>query len=235
MIFHQLKYLKPKYFINQYDKYQKYIALFFLTLLLISFYFIINSPDDYQQANAIKIMYVHVPSAWLALLIYSFMAIFSLMSFIYKNQTFSLISIALAPIGAVFCFITLVTGSLWGKPIWGTFWVFDARLTSTLVLFLLYLAYIAIYRAYDSTILASKIAALVAIIGFINIPIIKFSVELWNSLHQPSSFLRLEGPAIDPSMMLPLFLMFFTFIAFSYYLFIMRIKILVLTKKIARM
>lgn len=145
--------------------------------LLLAIPAIISSPLDYQQSNAVKIMYVHVPAAWMALLVYSLMAIFNISAFIWKNPFFYLISRCIAAIGAMFTFITLVTGSIWGKPIWGVAWVWDARLTSMLILFFLYFGYIILLDSFDDREKGEKIAAIISIVGFINIPIIKFSVE----------------------------------------------------------
>lgn len=202
----------------------KIFLSFSAALLLLAIYFIINSPDDYQQGNAVKIMYIHVPSAWLALLIYSAIAGLSCASFIYKTPLLALSAISLAPIGCCFAILTLVTGSIWGKPIWGTWWVWDARLTSMLVLFFLYVGYIALYHAYDQQINGSKMAALLAIIGFINIPIIKFSVDLWNSLHQPASIIRSGGMAIVPEMQKPLFVSFAALCVVSFTIFLLRLN-----------
>lgn len=184
---------------------------------------LITSPIDYQQGNAVRIMYIHVPAAWMALIIYSIMALSNLSGFIWKNPFSYLLARSIAPIGAMFTLITLITGSIWGKPIWGTWWVWDARLTSVLILFFLYLGYIILANSFDDKTKGEKIAALISIIGFINIPIIKFSVEFWNSLHQPASIIRLKGIAIDSQMLKPLLLMFMFYI--SYFIFMALIKI----------
>ncbi len=184
---------------------------------------IINSPIDYQQGNAVKIMYVHVPAAWMSLLIYSLMAIFNISGFIWKNPFFYLISKSIAPIGCVFTFVTLITGSIWGKPIWGTWWVWDARLTSVLILFFLYLGYIILLDSFDDRAKGEKIAAIISIVGFINVPIVKFSVDYWNSLHQPASILRSGGIAIHPAMLYPLLLMFGVY--FSYFVFLSLLRV----------
>ncbi len=176
---------------------------------------LVKSPMDYQQGNAVRIMYVHVPSAWLALMIYSAIAFLSICGFIWKNILFNIIAISAAPIGAAFALITLVTGSIWGKPMWGTWWVWDARLTSMLILFFLYIGYIALYKANHNIVLGSKLASILAIVGFINIPIIKFSVEIWHTLHQPASIIRKGGLAIAPSMMAPLMVMFVGLASFA--------------------
>ena len=168
---------------------------------------LVQAPADYQQGETVRIMYVHVPSAWMALFVYTNMAIASATAIIWRHPLGFLIAKASAPIGACFTFISLATGSLWGKPMWGTWWVWDARLTSVLVLLFLYLGHIALTNAFDNPARGAKAAAILALVGFVNIPIIKFSVEWWNTLHQPASLVRLDGPAIDPSMLTPLMLM----------------------------
>jgi heme exporter protein C len=184
---------------------------------------IINSPLDYQQSNAVKIMYIHVPAAWMALIIYTLMAVFNISGFIWKNPFFYLIAKSIASIGAVFTLVTLVTGSIWGKPIWGAWWVWDARLTSVLILFFLYLGYIILLDSFDDKEKGEKIAAIISIVGFVNVPIIKFSVEYWNSLHQPASIIRSGGVAIDPAMLKPLLLMFGVY--FCYFVFLSLLKV----------
>jgi heme exporter protein C len=191
------------------------LSLVIPIILSIALYFaLIASPIDYQQGEMVRIMYVHVPSAWMALGIYSFIAICSLSNLIWKTKLSYIFSLASAPVGAIFALITLITGSIWGYPIWGTWWVWDARLTSMLILFLQYIAYIAIVSGSHNIMRAEKPASMFAIIGFINIPIVKFSVDIWYSLHQPSSFLRLKGVAIHESMLKPLLLMFLCFILY---------------------
>ncbi len=200
----------------------------FLALAIPS---ILNSPNDYQQSNAVLIMYVHVPAAWMALLIYTLLAIFNLSGFIWKNPFFYLIARSIALIGAMFAFITLATGSIWGKPIWGTWWVWDARLTSVLVLFFLYLGYIILLDSFEDRSKGERIAAIISIIGFINVPIVKFSVEYWNSLHQPASILRKGGVAIDPMMLKPLLLMFGVYFSYFVFLSLLRVRSAILEKK----
>jgi heme exporter protein C len=190
----------------------KYIILLMLLVLIIGLYYsFYASPADYQQGEYVRIMYVHVPSAWLALGIYSLMAVASFVYLIWRNPIFDLLAKSSASIGALFCFITLYTGSLWGEPIWGTWWVWDARLTSMLILFFFYLGYIILSNISQNN---NNAPAALAIIGFVNVPIVKFSVNLWNSLHQPASVFKLGGPSIDSSMLLPLMIMF---LAFSLY------------------
>jgi heme exporter protein C len=184
-------------------------ALAFAAALYFVFF---NSPPDYQQGETVRIMYVHVPSASLALFVYVFMAIASAMALIFRHPLADAAAKAAAPLGAAFCFLALATGSIWGKPMWGTWWVWDARLTSMFVLMLLYLGYIAVWRAFDDPHRAASLARIVALVGVINIPIVKFSVDWWNTLHQPASILRKGGPAIDQSLLWPLGLMFLAFV-----------------------
>jgi heme exporter protein C len=166
-----------------------------------------HSPADYQQGESVRIMYVHVPAAWMALFAYTLIAAASLAGFVFKHPLADVAAKSAAPIGAVFTALALVTGSLWGRPMWGTWWAWDARLTSVLVLFFLYVGYMAIWESIADRARAARLAAIAAIVGFVNVPVIKFSVDWWNSLHQPASIFRANGPAIDPSMLTPLFLM----------------------------
>jgi heme exporter protein C len=183
-------------------------AVAFIAALYFVFF---NSPADYQQGETVRIMYVHVPSASLALFVYVLMALASAMALIFRHPLADAAAKAAAPIGASFCFLSLVTGSIWGKPMWGTWWVWDARLTSMFVLMLLYLGYMAVWRAFDDPHRAAGIARIVALVGVINIPIVKFSVNWWNTLHQPASIIRSGGPSIDKSILWPLGLMFLAF------------------------
>ena len=165
------------------------------------------SPQDYQHGDAVRIMYVHVPASWMALGIYSFMAAASLAGFVWRAPMGLLAARAAAPLGLVLTFVSLVTGSLWGKPMWGAWWVWDARLTSVLLLFFLYLGYVALVEAYTDPTKGERMGAILALIGFINIPIIKFSVTWWQTLHQEASVMRLSGPSIHPDMLTPLLVM----------------------------
>lgn len=183
---------------------------------------LIMSPPDYQQGETVRIMYVHVPAAWMSLGIYTFIAACSFSSLVWKTRLSYLLAISAAPIGASFALITLVSGSLWGKPIWGTWWVWDARLTSMLILFLLYLSYIAVVNSGDNINRAEKPASVIALIGFINVPLVKFSVDLWYSLHQPASVLRFGAPTIHDSMLKPLLLMFTAFVLYFLLVLILR-------------
>ena len=176
--------------------------------LLIGLYMgLIASPPDYQQGDSVRIMYVHVPSAWMALFIYVLIAAASACSIIWRHPLADLAARAASPLGASFAFLTLVTGSLWGKPMWGTWWVWDARLTSMLVLFFLYLGHMAIMNAFEDQARGYRAAAILALVGLINIPIIKFSVDWWSTLHQPASVFRMDGPTIDSSLLVPLLTM----------------------------
>ncbi len=199
----------------------------FFALLAIS-----SSPDDYQQGNAVKIMYIHVPSAWMSLLIYCLMASFNIAGFVWKNRFFYVIARAVAEIGCVFTFITLVTGAIWGKPIWGAWWVWDARLTSMLILFFLYLGYLLLFDNIEDKIKAEKISAIISIVGFVNIPIIKFSVEYWNSLHQKASIIRSGGTAIHPSFLEPLLLMFGAYFCTFIFVSLIAVKNEIMKRKI---
>ena len=179
-----------------------------LALGVIGLYFaLVASPADYQQKDSVRIMYIHVPAAWMAMMCYTSMAVASVVGFVWKHPLADVAAKTTAPIGAVFTLLALITGSLWGKPTWGAFWVWDARLTSVLVLLFLYLGYIAVWEAIEDKSRAARIAAIIAIVGFVNIPIIKFSVDWWNSLHQPASIMRADGPSIHASMLTPLGLM----------------------------
>jgi heme exporter protein C len=185
---------------------------------------LITSPADYQQGETVRIMFVHVPAAWLAMFVYSVMALASAIAIIFRHPLADVAAKTAAPIGAVFCFLALATGSLWGKPMWGAWWVWDARLTSMFVLMLLYIGYIAIWQAIEEPGRAALVARIVALVGFINIPVIKFSVDWWNSLHQPASVFKMGGPSIDPSMLWPLLVMglAYTFLFLALHLMSMR-------------
>ncbi|MDO8975055.1 heme ABC transporter permease [Reyranella sp.] len=162
------------------------------------------APQDYQQGNTVRIMFVHVPSAWLSMGGYAMLAVLGASLLVWRHPLAALMARAAAPVGASFAAVCLLTGSLWGRPMWGTYWVWDARLTSMLLLFFLYLGHIALSRAYDSPERGDRAAAILALIGVINLPIIKFSVDWWNTLHQPASITRLDAPAIHNSILVPL-------------------------------
>ena len=173
-------------------------------LFALGLYLGFTSETDYQQGDTVRIMYVHVPAAWLSMMCYSVMALSAIGTLVWRHPLADVSHKAAAPLGAAFTLIALVTGSLWGKPMWGTWWVWDARLTSVFVLFLMYLGLIALNRAMDDPSKAARVSAVLILVGFVNIPIIKFSVDWWNTLHQPASVFRLDGPTIHPSMLWPL-------------------------------
>ena len=202
------------------------------TILLALYFGIFDSPADYQQGETVRIMYVHVPAAWMALFAYTVMALASGSFLIWKHPLADLSAQAAAPIGAGFTAIALVTGALWGQPMWGTWWGWDARLTSVLILFFLYLGYMALVNGFDDPERGSRMGAILALGGFVNVPIIKFSVDWWNTLHQPASISRLDAPAIDTSMLIPLLLMAIGFKLFFISILILRIKIHLLKKRI---
>ncbi len=191
-----------------------------------------QAPADYQQGESVRIMYVHVPAAWMALFCYTSMAAASATALIWKHPLADLAARSTAPIGICFTFLALITGSLWGKPMWGTWWVWDARLTSVLVLFFLYLGYMALVNAFDDPARGAKAAAVLALVGFVNVPIIKFSVDWWNSLHQPASVLKLGGPSIHPSMLAPLLLMALAFTTYYFWVLLVRLRAEIISGKI---
>jgi heme exporter protein C len=193
---------------------------------------LVIAPQDYQQGDTVRIMYVHVPSAWMALAIYSGMAIASAVGLIWRHAVADLAAKASAPIGAGFTLVNLVTGSLWGKPMWGTWWAWDARLTSMLILFFLYLGYIALWQAIEDEAKAARAAAILALVGVVNVPIIKFSVDWWNTLHQPASVVTMEGPKIHPDLLWPLLLMGVGFMALYLGLLAMRIRAELLERRV---
>ena len=215
------------------DKILPYSVWFmFFTLFLGLYYAFFNSPPDYLQGETVRIMYVHVPCAWLSLMIYSIMAVCSFTSIVFKHTLTDIISRSCAPVGASFTLATLLTGSIWGKPTWGTWWVWDARLTSELILFFIYIGHILISNAYDDKKKGDRNAAILTLVGIINLPIIKWSVDWWNTLHQPASISKFSAPSIDPSMLIPLIFMSLAFLAFFISLIFLRIKGEILVRKI---
>ena len=217
------KLLKPNQIFEISSKLTKFISILFIVVLTIGLTeALILSPEDYKQSHSVRIMYVHVPAAWMALGIFSVLAFLSLSIFIFKNKTFFLISKSLAPSGFIFSIIALVTGAIWGKPPWGTWWAWDARITSMLILFLFYILYILSFRIFDEQDKSNKISSIIAIIGIINIPIIKFSVDWWNTLHQPASINILSKSSIHFSMLYPLLIMTAAFALFSLLIFLMK-------------
>ena len=201
-------------------KYVLFLFIIVLTIGLTEALFL--SPEDYKQSHSVRIMYVHVPSAWISLGIFSSIAFLSLGSFIFKNKNFSLISKSLAPSGFIFNIIALVTGSIWGKPTWGTWWAWDARITSMLILALFYSMYLLSWRIFENKEYVIKITSMIAILGAINVPIIKYSVDWWSTLHQTSSVNVLSETSIHSSMLIPLAIMTAAFTLFSLLIFLMK-------------
>ena len=190
-----------------------------------------GTPPDYQQGETVKIMFVHVPAAIMGMGVYAVMAVSSLTGLVWKHPLADMSAKAAAPIGAAFTALALITGSLWGKPMWGTYWVWDARLTSELIQLFLYLGYMALWDAIDDPVRAAKAAAILALVGAVNLPIIHFSVDWWNTLHQPDSLLRAGGPAIDPSFLWPLFIMILAYAALFAWLLLIRMRTEILKRR----
>ena len=204
-------------------KSQKIVLYLFLIVLMLGlFEALILSPEDYLQGDSVRIMYVHVPSAWISLGIFSLMATLSIMVILFKNKVFFLIAKSLAPSGFVFSLVALVTGSIWGKPTWGTWWAWDARITSMLILCIFYLMYLLAWRIFENKDYVTKITSFIAILGFINIPIIKFSVDWWSTLHQPSSVNIFSETTIHATMLIPFGIMTAAFALFSLLIFLMK-------------
>ena len=205
------------------SKAPKYVLFLFIIVLSVGLVeALVLSPEDYKQSDAVRIMYVHVPAAWISLSIFSSITLLSICGFVIRNKNFFLISKSLAPSGFVFNIIALVTGSIWGKPTWGTWWAWDARITSMLILALFYAMYLIVWRIYDKEEKVYKISTFITILGIINVPIIKYSVEWWNTLHQPASINILSKSSIHLSMLYPLFIMTAAFALFSLLIFLMK-------------
>ena len=218
-----LNYFKPKNLIQIINRSQKFVFIIFILILILGLVeALILSPEDYKQSDSVRIMYVHVPAAWISLGIFSLISVLSFGIIIFKNKNFSLITKSLAPSGFVFNIIALVTGSIWGKPTWGTWWAWDARITSMLLLAIFYLMYILSWRIAGTEDKADKLSSYIAIFGVINVPIIKFSVDWWSTLHQPASINLLKETSIHSSMLLPLGIMTAAFALFSLLIFLMK-------------
>jgi len=225
----------PKTFFNFSDQNIFWLkVIFFLTAIIGLVFSLFISPKDYLQQDAVRIMYVHVPASWISLFIFAVISFSSFLSLIFKIRVFSVYAKSLAPIGLVFAFISLSTGSLWGYPTWGTFWTWDARLTSMLILFFTYVLYVVLWKWIKNYFFAEKITNIVGIIGFINLPIIRYSVDWWNTLHQPSSITINSAPTIHTSMLFPLLVMFFSFCILSLLIFLMRYKYEIISFKNSR-
>ena len=207
------------------DKFIKFINSIFFVILIIGISFaLIISPVDYLQGDSVRIMYVHVPSAWIGLSIFSLIAVSTILNFIFKIKNLFLFIKSLAPIGLLFTCLSIVTGSIWGKPTWGTWWAWDARLTSMLVLMLFYVLFIISLKYFKNNENLTKILSILSILGIINIPIIKYSVEWWSTLHQPASIKLLGTSSIHPSMLIPLFLMLLVLLLYCALIFLMKYK-----------
>ena len=217
------KFLEPNKVFLITSKAPKYVmALFMIVISIGLLEALIFSPEDYKQSHSVRIMYVHVPAAWISLGIFSSMTFLSLSGYIFKNKNFFLIAKSLAPSGLVFNVIALVTGSIWGKPTWGTWWAWDARITSMLILALFYFMYLVAWRIYENKDYVLKITTIITLIGIINVPIIKYSVDWWNTLHQPTSINVLSKSSIHSSMLFPLLIMTAAFTLFSLLIFLMK-------------
>jgi heme exporter protein C len=204
-----------------------WLAVLTAAVLATGIWMAFAAPEDYQQGITVRIMYIHVPFAWLAMMCYSIMSASAIGTLVWRHPLADVSLKAAAPIGAMFTALCLITGSIWGKPMWGTWWVWDARLTSVFVLFLMYLGLIALTRALDDPGRSARAAAIVTLVGFVNIPIIKFSVDWWNTLHQPASVMRLDGPTVHSSMLWPLLIcaLGFSLLFFTLHLMAMRTEI----------
>jgi len=217
------KYFQPNKIFSITSKAPKYVLLLFIIIFSIGLTeALILSPEDYKQSHSVRIMYVHVPAAWISLGIFSSITFLSVVGYIFKIRNFFLISKSLAPSGLVFNIVALVTGSIWGKPTWGTWWAWDARITSMLILALFFVMYLVAWRIYENNDKVFKITSIITLIGIINIPIIKYSVEWWNTLHQPASINILSKSAIHTSMLIPLLIMTAAFALFSLLIFLMK-------------
>ena len=217
------KYFEPNKIFSITSKAPKYVLFLFIVILSIGLTeALILSPEDYKQSHSVRIMYVHVPAAWISLGIFSAITFLSIVGYIFKIRTFFLIAISLAPSGLVFNIIALVTGSIWGKPTWGTWWAWDARITSMLILALFYIMYLVAWRIFEDNDKAFKVTSIITILGIINVPIIKYSVDWWNTLHQPASINILSKSSIHISMLFPLMTMTAAFALFSLLIFLMK-------------
>ncbi len=217
------KYFEPNKIFSITSKAPKYVLFLFIVVLSIGLTeALILSPEDYKQSHSVRIMYVHVPAAWISLGIFSAITFLSIVGYIFKIRNFFLIAKSLAPSGLVFNIIALVTGSIWGKPTWGTWWAWDARITSMLILALFYIMYLVAWRIFEDNDKAFKVTSIITILGIINVPIIKYSVDWWNTLHQPASINILSKSSIHISMLFPLMTMTAAFALFSLLIFLMK-------------
>ena len=227
------KYFEPNKIFSITSRAPKYVLFLFVIILTVGLIeALVLSPEDYKQSHSVRIMYVHVPAAWICLGIFSMITFLSVIGYIFKIRNFFLISKSLAPSGFVFSVIALVTGSIWGKPTWGTWWAWDARITSMLVLSIFYVLFILAHKLIEKEDKAIKVSNIIAVTGLINIPVIRYSVDWWNTLHQPSSISLTSAPTIHYSMLVPLVIMFFAMVIYSLIIFLMKYKIEVIKFKI---
>jgi heme exporter protein C len=228
--FHKMA--SPRYFYSLAGRFIPWLAAACLLFILAGLYYgLIKAPPDYQQGDSYRIMFIHVPAAWMSMFVYVVMAGAGIIGLVWRIKLAEVVAISSATIGASFTFLALVTGSLWGKPMWGTWWVWDARLTSELILLFLYLGVIALYNAVEDKRTASRATAILAIVGVVNIPIIHFSVEWWNTLHQGATVTKLGAPSIDVSMLIPLLLMAVAFKLYYALVLLMRARCEVLERE----
>ncbi|MBI1237775.1 MAG: heme transporter HemC [Alphaproteobacteria bacterium] len=223
----------PKRFLDLTAPYEPWLwGLASLLIAIGLWQALLVAPPDYQQGESVRIMFVHVPSAWMAMFVYAVIAGASLVSLVFRHPIADVAAKAAAPIGAVFTLVTLATGSLWGKPMWGTWWEWDARMTSVLVLFFLYLGYIALWQAIEEPTRAARAAAVLALVGAVNLPIIKFSVDWWRTLHQPASVFRMDGPTMHPAFLWPLAIMALGFMVLFTALLLLRMRTEVMERRL---
>ena len=225
----------PSVFLNVARRTLPWLVALTVALFAVGLTLGFRAPPDYQQGETVKIMYLHVPAAWLSTFIWGVMTLASLGTLVWRHPLADAAQKAAAPLGAGFTFICLVTGSLWGKPMWGTYWVWDARLTSVLVLFILYLGLIALWRSIEEPGRAARAAAILTLVGAVDLPIIKFSVDWWNTLHQPASVFRINGPTIAPELLWPLLVMALAFTCLFLTLHVMAIRNEILRRRLARL
>ena len=228
-----LKNFFPNKILNIKNKTINNLLIFFMIFLIIGIiYSLVISPPDYIQGDSVRIMYVHVPSSFISLGCFGFIGLASICNLVFKIKFMPLLAKSLAPVGCIFALISIVTGSLWGKPTWGTWWVWDARLPSMLILFLFYISYIFVWKFSDNFNKANKITSIIGVIGLFNLQIIKYSVTWWNTLHQPSSITLTSAPTIHHTMLIPLIIMFLAMVLYTLVIFLMRYKIEVMKFKI---
>ncbi len=226
------KYASPKYFYPFAGRLMPWAAALTAVVLALGLYLgLFVAPADLRQGESYRIMFIHVPSAWMSLFVYVVMATAGAVGLVWKTKLAEVLASACAPVGASFTLITLVTGSLWGKPMWGTWWVWDARLTSELILLFLYIGFMALQASIDEPRRAARAAAVLALVGVVNVPIIHFSVEWWNTLHQPASVIRLAAPSIHPSMLVPLLIMTLGFKLYFVTAVLMRMRYQILERE----